>query len=420
MNTDELSDDNASGSSDEADEKNDLRNLDKTKIATEKAAGRNTCQEVDLETTCAKQSSASKENADVDREEEEKLHEDEEDEVFEDDDMDTLSICSTSLKGDQETSIGSASRTSSVAEPDKYQFELKPQHVVKSRLGRKVFKCDICLSVYRHAFSLKRHYIRSHINYNYITKGDMQNCQITAEGLETLAMATALQRKQKERALALGANEKVPDKMRQKFAPSQDSPKVESEKVDTEKVTVENPELMLSPGKDENRNKLIPEEEAKAPEQCVEDSQQPSQDGSELTSPSDNPRNKCADTETKQKRDNDSHVTTTTTDLKMLALSDEDVARAVSAIKCESAVVEKQSENANSEDAECTTPVLTEEKTEKSSEESSRNLISNPDSIQAEESKTEITSTTGKTTLHLTKQNWCVKFMSFKMKTQKR
>ena len=59
-----------------------------------------------------------------------------------------------------------------------YQFDLKPYHVVKSRVGRKVFKCDICSGVYRHSFSLKRHYIRNHINYIYVSKTDLLNCNI--------------------------------------------------------------------------------------------------------------------------------------------------------------------------------------------------------------------------------------------------
>ena len=215
----------------------------------------------------AKKMSKSKENSDV--EYEDKVPE--EDEVFEDDDIDSMSVCSSSLKLDQDgTMTGSASRTSSVAEPDKYQFDLKPHHVVKSRLGRKVFKCDICMAVYRHAFSLKRHYIRNHINYTYVTKGDLQNCQITNEALETLAMAMALQKKQKEQVelVKQAASSEETDKT--EISPSKDGATLQTEyseasdkgvKLSNESQESQNLELLLSPGKDENRNKIIDDDD---------------------------------------------------------------------------------------------------------------------------------------------------------------
>lgn len=188
----------------------------------------------------------------------EKLEEGEDD-VFEcedDADAESVSTCSTSLRLEQDASVGSASRTSSTTEPDKFQFDLKPHHIVKSRLGRKVFKCDICVQVYRHAFSLKRHYIRNHINYNYVTKADVQNCQITTEAMETLAMALALQKKQQEQAQLLKTTTK-----------SESNSRCETTKAETDnvpepdrEVMLENPEVILSPGKDENRNKIANDE----------------------------------------------------------------------------------------------------------------------------------------------------------------
>ena len=69
----------------------------------------------------------------------------------------------------------------SSSEPGKFQFVLKKHHSAKSRHGRKVYKCDICSGVYRHAFSLKRHYIRNHINLKYVSRADIMNCQINPE-----------------------------------------------------------------------------------------------------------------------------------------------------------------------------------------------------------------------------------------------
>lgn len=62
-----------------------------------------------------------------------------------------------------------------------FQFELQVTQTSKNRLGRKVFQCDICSGIYRHSFSLKRHYIRNHINYKYISKVDRLNCSIVFE-----------------------------------------------------------------------------------------------------------------------------------------------------------------------------------------------------------------------------------------------
>ena len=220
-----------------------------------------------------KKVSKSKENSDVE-DDDKTLPEDDEDEVFEDDDLDSLSVCSSSLKLDREGgSQGAASRTSSTAEPDKYQFDLKSHHVVKSRLGRKVFKCDICMAVYRHAFSLKRHYIRNHINYNYVTKGDLQNCQITSEALETLAMAMALQKKQKEQVELVKHATSSEDSGKTNVSPlnseiatpSENEPKAQNDSVESEKKIAQKDELLSSPGKDENRNKITDTSEAEAP-----------------------------------------------------------------------------------------------------------------------------------------------------------
>ena len=60
-----------------------------------------------------------------------------------------------------------------------FQFELLPVHTgSRNRLGRKMFECDVCAGVYRHSFSLKRHYLRNHINRRYISRVDALNCNL--------------------------------------------------------------------------------------------------------------------------------------------------------------------------------------------------------------------------------------------------
>lgn len=63
------------------------------------------------------------------------------------------------------------------ARGEEYNFELLSHHVV-SLNGKKAYKCDICLGLYKHMFSLKRHYLRNHINYKYLSKADLTNCLI--------------------------------------------------------------------------------------------------------------------------------------------------------------------------------------------------------------------------------------------------
>ncbi len=186
---------------------------------------------------------------------------DDEDDVFDDDDvMDSLSMCSSLLKLEQDgVSLGHGGRTPNV-EPGKFQFELKPHHVVKSRLGRKVFRCDICMAIYRHAFSLKRHYIRNHINYQYVTKSDLQNCQITGEALETVSMALKIQQQQKEQA-ARGITSQNNNNDDSKNQVEKENKGTESLNNSTSLVEKdpegEGQSMLLSPGKDENRNKII-------------------------------------------------------------------------------------------------------------------------------------------------------------------
>lgn len=58
----------------------------------------------------------------------------------------------------------------------------------KSNCESIIYRCDICDSAYNHAFSLKRHYLNVHINHRYLSKKDIDDCQIETlhTGVETL------------------------------------------------------------------------------------------------------------------------------------------------------------------------------------------------------------------------------------------
>ena len=64
-----------------------------------------------------------------------------------------------------------------------YQFELEAYHVERGKRGQKVFTCDICPSgVFKRSFSLKRHYLRFHINFAFLSPRDLNNCAIAVAG----------------------------------------------------------------------------------------------------------------------------------------------------------------------------------------------------------------------------------------------
>lgn len=61
-----------------------------------------------------------------------------------------------------------------------FQFQVQSFHIVtvNARQGKKQFKCDVCTGTYQHAFSLKRHFLRTHVNYKYLSEADITNCNI--------------------------------------------------------------------------------------------------------------------------------------------------------------------------------------------------------------------------------------------------
>ena len=61
-----------------------------------------------------------------------------------------------------------------------YIFSLE-KHMITQGPNGCVYTCDICTGIYKNKFSLKRHYLRNHINYRYLSKADIINCLINLQ-----------------------------------------------------------------------------------------------------------------------------------------------------------------------------------------------------------------------------------------------
>jgi hypothetical protein len=94
------------------------------------------------------------------------------------------------------------STTTTLSAPQRFLFQLESVHQMKLSDGQKLFACDICSCVYQHCFSLKRHYLRSHINHRYLTERDISNCGITVS--ERLAKENPLVTSIKKKSVPLG------------------------------------------------------------------------------------------------------------------------------------------------------------------------------------------------------------------------
>lgn len=62
--------------------------------------------------------------------------------------------------------------------PGMFLFKNEEHHKCKMPDDSDGFRCDVCPSFYQRAFSLKRHYLKTHINPLFVTERDLQNCGI--------------------------------------------------------------------------------------------------------------------------------------------------------------------------------------------------------------------------------------------------
>ncbi|CAH1773221.1 unnamed protein product [Owenia fusiformis] len=67
-----------------------------------------------------------------------------------------------------------------------YTFQLLRQHIIRDRKGKPAYKCNICQLVYSYIHSLKRHFIRNHINYKYVSSNDRIQCNLNIELLKSM------------------------------------------------------------------------------------------------------------------------------------------------------------------------------------------------------------------------------------------
>ena len=65
-----------------------------------------------------------------------------------------------------------------VRAPRPFLFQAESAQQVVGEDGQEWYVCDICQKKYHHCFSLKRHYLRSHINHRYLTERDICNFNI--------------------------------------------------------------------------------------------------------------------------------------------------------------------------------------------------------------------------------------------------
>ncbi|XP_050414813.1 uncharacterized protein LOC126828844 [Patella vulgata] len=62
-----------------------------------------------------------------------------------------------------------------------FEFHVgKKHHVIRDRDGKKMYECELCDVTYLKPFSLKRHFLRTHINCQYVSSRDLINCCINA------------------------------------------------------------------------------------------------------------------------------------------------------------------------------------------------------------------------------------------------
>ena len=77
-----------------------------------------------------------------------------------------------------------------------YFFETRQCNVIENK-GTKLYKCDVCKGVYHYAFSLKRHFLRNHINWKYLSEADISNCMINVVQQDMVAKRQPTRRRAK-------------------------------------------------------------------------------------------------------------------------------------------------------------------------------------------------------------------------------
>jgi len=70
--------------------------------------------------------------------------------------------------------------------PKHYVFAIDQSQVRVTDAGQKLYSCDVCSGVYQRRGALKKHYLKAHINYHYLTSRDLQIAGFKGERLERM------------------------------------------------------------------------------------------------------------------------------------------------------------------------------------------------------------------------------------------
>lgn len=68
-----------------------------------------------------------------------------------------------------------------------YEFSIDQSQICISNNGNKLYSCNVCSGIYQRRGALKKHYLKAHINYRYLTTRDLQIAGFKGERLERLA-----------------------------------------------------------------------------------------------------------------------------------------------------------------------------------------------------------------------------------------
>lgn len=67
-----------------------------------------------------------------------------------------------------------------------YVFSIDQSQIRITNNGHKLYTCNVCLGVYQRRGALKKHYLKAHINYHYLTARDLQIAGFKGERLEKI------------------------------------------------------------------------------------------------------------------------------------------------------------------------------------------------------------------------------------------
>lgn len=67
-----------------------------------------------------------------------------------------------------------------------YVFSIDQSQISILNNGHKLYSCNVCSGIYQRRGALKKHYLKSHINYHYLTTQDMQIAGFKGERLEKM------------------------------------------------------------------------------------------------------------------------------------------------------------------------------------------------------------------------------------------